>query len=140
MAPRGSELCYFWEKTSLFPVALNKINDLLWNRPGNSSENPPIRLPLSDGGEGGSDMTSQDGIYSAFLPYPSTSKGYYAIEILATNNELTRIAVKSDQLGKYKNEPRKIYETCLLKRLFEFSFYNYFKNTKIVLIIIFSKK
>ena len=70
-----------------------------FSRPGKASENPPIRLPLHDNGEGGSDVTSEDGVYSSFLPYPSTSAGYYSIEILATNNEQTKIVVKSSQLG-----------------------------------------
>ena len=69
-------------------------------RPGNSSENPPIRLPLTDKGEGSPDVTSDDGIYSAYLPYPSTSAGFYSIEILATNNDGTKIAIKSSKLGE----------------------------------------
>ena len=68
-------------------------------RPGNSSENPPIRLPLTDRGETSPDMTSDDGIYSAILPYPSTEIGFYSVEILATSNEETKIAIRSAQLG-----------------------------------------
>jgi hypothetical protein len=55
---------------------------------------------LTDKGEGSPDVTSDDGFYSAFLPYPSTANGYFSIEILATNNDGTKIAIKSSKLGE----------------------------------------
>ena len=55
--------------------------------PGTPEENPVYELLLRDDGLGFPDMTSGDGIYSAYAPGYATKPGYYSLRIRVTDNQ-----------------------------------------------------
>jgi hypothetical protein len=78
-------------------------------RPGAQKPEAPVALTLRDNGSGDPDMTSGDGIYSAYFSEYSTVPGYYSIQVIADDNKGTAKTPKvlSSVSKKYSNSAGK---------------------------------
>ena len=74
----------------VFPVTSANVVARIFrpgNQSGNSSETGNILLTLRDNGSGDPDVTSGDGIYSAYFSDFAAVPGYYSVQVTADDNK-----------------------------------------------------